>query len=163
MLQLKSVVSSVAMLLVFCTVPAAAETSPPTAPAGAVGNPSQGAPQKPPEPSVFDLQSKPGPITTKSAATGTERFVGSEPEYNTEQRAKWLETCEPRKAVDYNAYRECYQNEKKKSAAAVRESIESTERRLNGSTYRNSAPRENTPDAQPRNPAFDVQVESTKE
>ena len=81
------------------------------------------------EPSVFDSPKNDAPKTSRSALTGADRFVGEEPDYNTEQRAEWLKTCEPLKSSDLKAYRECFENEKRKTTAQVRKSFDDSQRR----------------------------------
>jgi hypothetical protein len=122
----KQVVSRIAVLVLFSVGVVVCGETGVTPPSGVY----IGAPPLPtPPPSVFDLESKnPPPATSKGSIEGAERYYGDSPNYNTEQRAKWLEICEPKKSVDFEAYRECYQNEKKKSAEALREKLEATER-----------------------------------
>ncbi len=64
---------------------------------------------------VFDLGSKVEPPTTRKGASGTERYLGPDADYNSGQRNKWLSACEPMKNVDLRAYRDCFANERRKS------------------------------------------------
>ncbi len=160
MLPLKQAFTRVAVLSLFITItPLFADTAVPPA-GGAATGPAAA-------PSVFNFDSPkrtdPGPKGTKGIPRETgERYWGEEPDYNTRQRDQWLEICAPKKNVNFDAYRECYQNEKKKSNAALRESFEEKERRMQGNAYRNSGPPGDT-DSPGRNPSFDVEVQSTKE
>ena len=115
------------------------------------------APQKPVEPSVFDSPKNTTPKTLRSAVSGADRYVGEEPDYNTEQRAEWLEICAPKKNdPDIKAYGVCYENEKKKSAASLRQNLEGGRRQaplLNSADSSLS----NLPslDEKPQSPAFE--------
>ena len=117
----------------------------------------------PPPPSVFDApkpESIP-PRTSKSTVSGSERFVGEEPDYNTEQRAQWLATCARFKEADLQAYRDCYAKEKRKSRERLQRGVADRERGQRGS-YRNSG-ESSVPGEPQKNPAFDVEVESVKD
>lgn len=122
------------------------------------------APQAPKEPSVFDPPKKDSaPRTTKSAVSGTDRFFGDDPDYNTEQRQQWLDTCAPKKETDFAAYRECYQNEKRKSKAEIQRRFDQTERRQQG-ILRNTGSVPSLGDSPGGSPSFGgAEVESVKE
>ena len=103
----------------------------------------QGAPQQPASrgvqvfsDDVFDLTPKTAPAKTKGADG---RYYDGEPEYNTAQRAQWLETCAPQKDVDSQAYRDCYDAEKRKSLDGVRRQKDDIERRQSNPLRRGSS------------------------
>ncbi len=105
---------------------------------------------------VFDLGEKAPPPTTRKGASGTERYLGAEPDYNRGQRDAWLEACEPLKS-DLRAYRKCFANEKQRS----NEAIQANRAEVEG---RSALPMRNVPSPtfdseNQRNPAYDVQVE----
>lgn len=78
---------------------------------------------------VFVLSSdKKEPTTTKSQ-TGAERPLASEPDYNTEQREQWLETCAPQQEANPKGYRDCYKREKKKTTDANKRRMNSVNER----------------------------------
>lgn len=60
------------------------------------------------------------------------RSVGEEPDYNTAQRAEWLATCEPQKQVSMEAYRACYNEEKRRTQDRIRVRFKAVEDRLAG-------------------------------
>lgn len=72
-----------------------------------------------------------GPATSKSPYSGTERGMGAEPDYNTAQRAEWLAKCDQFKNVDAKAFRDCFNEEKRKNSESLRNSREAVERRQN--------------------------------
>ena len=132
--QLSIALFGAALFLVAPCRVARAEAAPPAGGTAIVVT----TPQKAPEPSVFDLESKnPAPKASKGSSQGVERFYGEEPDYNTEQRARWLQICEPKKAVDFNAYRECYENEKQKTLRGLKLNRERVEKRQ-GQRFRNA-------------------------
>lgn len=71
------------------------------------------------------------PATSKSPYSGQERGMGAEPDYNSAQRAEWLSKCEAFRGVDSKAFRDCYNEEKKKTQDALKNSREAVERRQN--------------------------------
>ncbi len=109
---------------------------------------------------VFELGQKDPPPTTRKGASGQERYLGSEPDYNSGQRAEWLQTCESLRN-DLRAYRDCFAKQKLKSG----ESLQQSRAEVEG---RSALPARNIPipmydsEAQ-RNPAFDATVERTEE
>jgi hypothetical protein len=109
---------------------------------------------------VFDLEPKAPPPETRKGASGAERYLGPDADYNRGQRDRWLEACEPMKNVDLRAYRDCFAQEKRKSG----EKLQLDRAEVEG---RSSLPLRNVPgpvyDEPPRNPAFDAQVERTEE
>lgn len=109
---------------------------------------------------VFELGEKAPPPTTRKGASGTERYLGPEADYNRGQRDAWLEACEPLKS-DLRAYRDCFAKEKRRSG----EQIQQNRAEVEG---RSALPLRNVPSPSfdsenQRNPAYDVQVERQEE
>lgn len=111
--------------------------------------------------SVFNLEPKNPPPTTRKSASGAERYVGEEADYNSGQRREWLDACEPMKNVDLRAYRECFNNERRRANDRLRQNQAEVENRT-------SVPLRNVPEPiydseAERNPAYDVEVERIEE
>jgi hypothetical protein len=70
---------------------------------------------------IFKLSvDKQAPTTTKSSVSGSERYLDAEPDYNTEQRSRWIKECGGGKEQDPKAYGECYREKKERELGAVR-------------------------------------------
>lgn len=73
---------------------------------------------------VFDFPSdRPQPETKVSPVTGEKRYLGDEPDYNSEQRQSWIDKCSGKEN-----FRDCFQNEKKASQDQQRQQFNSVER-----------------------------------
>ena len=129
----------------FYSPPAA---NPPANGAGAQPGQTAAGGQAPAGPSVFDLQKPSGPKTTKSSTSGTERFYGDDPDYNTAQREQWIQSCEAEKNKSMEDFRRCYQERKKGSNADLRRRFDRVERNLGQPL--------GAPDRAPRLPSGDV-------
>ena len=70
---------------------------------------------------VFKLDNERKPPPSKS---GTGRYMGADPDYNTAQRALALEMCAPLKIGNLKAYRECYARELQAQKDRSREKLE---------------------------------------
>lgn len=68
-------------------------------------------------------------VGKESSANSGARYYGEEPNYNTEQRDAWLAKCAQFKGKDQEAYRKCYEEEKRKSLAGLRENQDAIEKR----------------------------------
>jgi hypothetical protein len=151
-----------ASVLVSLSAVALGESGPNAAPQG----PGAQGPQRPSsavqiwDDRVFDLGEKAAPPDRRKSASGTERYLGPEADYNTGQRDRWLGACESVKS-DLREYRRCIEAEKLKS----RETLQQNRAEVEG---RSSLPLRNVPsplydsEAQ-RNPAYDVQIERLEE
>ncbi len=100
---------------------------------------------------VFQLSDdNQGRETTKSPVSGTERYLGAEPDYNQAQREEWLTTCAPLRDQDAKAYRDCFNREKAKSLQDVRSRL--------GDSTRGVAPEQDQipllKDPAPKEPVF---------
>lgn len=69
---------------------------------------------------VFELSiDKPVTNTTKSGATGAERFLADEEDLNSGSRKEWIENCSG--APDSKTYRDCYSKQKQEGIRKLRE------------------------------------------
>ena len=64
---------------------------------------------------------------TRTSAAGTTRYLAPEADYNSGQVQQWMQTCAPLKSLDPGSYRDCYVNEKRKSAEDLRRSLAEVE------------------------------------
>lgn len=78
---------------------------------------------------VFKLSVDEEKPKTRKSASGTERTIAEEPDYNTEQRDQWIQTCSPMGKKSQRAYKECYEGEKRKSRESGKRRINEIERR----------------------------------
>lgn len=85
------------------------------------------------------------------AATAGGRYLAEDADYNTAQRAGWVQTCGALKDSDTRAYRDCFQRERTKSQKALKENFDEVERRQ-ASPFRNTAP--NPAESLQKEPAF---------
>jgi hypothetical protein len=76
------------------------------------------------------------------------------PDYTSEQQAEWKRICEPQKAIDQRAYRECYFREKARAQAEVQESFRRTDRGESG--MRGMGSPSSLKGSGPRVPAADI-------
>jgi hypothetical protein len=65
---------------------------------------------------VFNLEGGTSVPETRVSPSGTTRYLDNtkELDYNTEQRDRWLKNCASLKEVDYKAFRDCVESQKKK-------------------------------------------------
>ena len=77
---------------------------------------------------VFDLKpSETKPTTRKSSVTGSERFLADEPDYNSEQREQWIESCQPQRDKNLQAFRDCFNGQKRKAKQDLRNKFDKVE------------------------------------
>ncbi|MBM4304027.1 MAG: hypothetical protein FJ112_06835 [Deltaproteobacteria bacterium] len=100
---------------------------------------------------VFDNDFfKPTPQGPQETASPKGRAFADDPQYNTDNRQKALEKCEPLKNQNYAKYQECYQKDLANVKKGIQESYDEVERKQ-------SMPLRNTPNSlieeQTRNPS----------
>lgn len=104
---------------------------------------------------VFDLQPKSKPPEVVKGRDGTERYVGPEADYNTEQRSEWIERCGPENSVSSKAFQECFDKERRRSKEIFRAKERDVESRQQ-KPLRNMNPLNR--DARERGPDIDVET-----
>jgi len=70
-----------------------------------------------------------GPTTSKSSYSGSVRTLTPEEDANSATRSEWLRACKRFQGKDMEAYRQCFAEEKAKSAENLRQSRDLVERR----------------------------------
>lgn len=124
-------------------IPAFSETAPVAPAAPVIIQPANPAPSYRGQPifsdSVFNNVGKEdsGPTTSKSPYSGAVRGMGSEADYNSVQRDEWIAKCEPQKNQSAQAFKDCFQTERKKNLELLKSNREAVERRQ-GLPYRNA-------------------------
>jgi hypothetical protein len=57
------------------------------------------------------------------------RYLGAEPDYNSQDREDWISECEPARQQGTKAFRECFAAKKKQAAQTLREKFDAVEKR----------------------------------
>lgn len=98
---------------------------------------------------VFNVGGSPQPLGKVSGKGGSTWYQAGEPTYNTEQRARWEESCKHLKKVDFRGYQDCFKNAKTRELDSLNQrqvQIEGTSRNspldkvLPGSSGQGSVP-----------------------